>query len=442
MKIRNILLSIAAILTLLLLCFFLYYRFTLHKANAVPIHNNASWMIKIDGEAIAKILWKELLLDGTKGNKPSDTTSYNLTKGLSVPLMMYIYNTRENPSSFFTSVPLRNKQIVSDNLKDIDSWEPVDTYSNIYKYRSAPVYITYNENYALFGWNLKDGNALQQLWDLAHNPKKVMGYNQTPFYETLKDKGALAASNLKDLIAISFEEDAITIKGNLDWQQNEAIIPVHIEQQKSGAAYACLHTGTDLNWETIVKFVPEVDSFIHTLLPPQHTNCCIVADTTLVTYYDTAITYEYDENFEKTAVATTTKHQAPKILAGFGNTAKLEYFAIRNTHTIDKKYFPSGTLYFQYINPGVLLSNDSTFTAVLTSSQPDCAFQLHSNFSQLGSVPYFKKVAAYLKLAQDIQINGSYQDKNTVKISGSINFVPQKQNALKIIYRTIRSRND
>jgi|GEM_PF-1181369 len=436
MNFKRIFIAVAAIVSLLLLCFVIYYRISINKANSVPIHNDANWVIKIDGVEIGKELLGDLLFGG--GDRGlTDSTQFRVVRGMTIPLLVYVYNTKEHPTSFFTAAILHDEKVLMSNLKHQNTWVPVDTFEHIYKNTESNFYITYNRTHVFIAWNLNSPSAIRQFWEIAAGTNTTP-YRRTSYYEELLGKGIVAATNHIDNFFLDFKEDEIEIEGLLSWARHpEAPLHLHKNSVKEHALwYSCIHTQTDLGLNSFVKFVPAVDSFMQVLIPPGNTNFCLQFDTTLVKYKETSVSYEYDDNFTKITKELIVEHETPRVIAGFCTNGDLRYFADGSTSLVSRTYFPLFPLYYRNYGAYNVMSNADRFRNEFEQSrESSCAFQWYTNVSQLKNFPPFNNYSGYIDILSNIDLSGAYTGNDQIAVSGKIQLLPRHQNALKTIYR-------
>lgn len=440
MNFKRIFIAVAAIVSLLLLCFFIYYRISINKANSVPIHNDANWVIKMDGVEIGKKLLGDLLF-GADDRNLTDSTQFRVVRGMTIPLLVYVYNTKEHPTSFFTAAILHDEKVLMSNLKHQNTWVQVDTFEHIYKNTASNFYITYNRTHVFIAWNLNTPSAVRQFWEIASETNTVP-YKRTAYYNELLNKGIVAATNHTDNLILEFNDDEIEVEGLLSWVRHSGT-PLHLHKnsvQEHALWYSCIHTETDLGLNSFVKFVPAVDSFMQVLIPSRNINFCLQFDTTLVKYKETSISYEYDDNFTKITKEVIVENETPRVIAGFGGGGDLRTFAIARNNQISKDYFPLFPLYYRNYGAYNVMSNTERFKNEFEQSGNNaCAFQWYTNVSQLKHFPPFNNYSGYFDILNNVRLTGVYKSNDQIAVSGKIQLLPKQQNALKTIYHHYRN---
>lgn len=440
MNFKRIFIAVAAIVSLLLLCFVIYYRISINKANSVPIHNNANWVIKIDGVEIGKKLLRDLLFGGDERNL-TDSTQFRVVRGMTIPLLVYVYNTKEHPTSFFTAAILHDEKVLMSNLKHQNTWEQVDTFEHIYKNTESNFYITYNRTHVFIAWNLNTSSAVRQFWEIA-SETNTAPYKQTTYYKELLGKGIVAATNHIDNLILEFKDDEIEVEGLLSWVKHSGT-PLHLTKnsvREHALWYSCVHTETDLGLNSFVKFVPAVDSFMQVLIPYRNINFCLQFDTALVKYKETSVSYEYDDNFTTTTKEVVVENETPRVIAGFGGNGDLRLFTAEKSNLISRNYFPLFPLYYRSYGAYNVMSNTERFRNEFEQSrEAECAFQWYTNVSQLKNFPPFNNYSGYFDVLSNIRLSGVYKSNDQIEVSGTIQLLPKHQNALKTIYHHYRN---
>lgn len=438
-KVLKVIVAISAVLALLLICFYTYYFISKTKAQKVPLSPNTNWVIKLDGVAAAKILIKDLLFP--LDSKPSaDTSHFRNVKGISIPLFVYIYNTHQCPTTFFTSVLLNDEHVLVANLKHQETWVRIDSvHKNVFKHKTQNLWIAYNRKNVFWAWNIQNNAGIDELKALITN-SNTKAFKKTPYAEALDNNWVVSGTNLKDNFHVAFQEDKILLSGALEWMPNNSA-PLHLKNTDSAQLLtACIHTQTPLAYKNWIQLSPEVKSFADALLPADTAlNMVLQIDTTNIPYQDTSIVHEYDDNFNRINKQLVTQKMLPLISFGINRPIELQNYLYNHSRQVNSAYFPIFPLYVHTMANATLLSNtkDAQQLPKLVTDN-NCGFQLKAQLPALLQHTDWIKTWQAATLFTHLNITGSYIADQKLAFEGTIQLLPQQQNALKTLYHYYR----
>lgn len=294
-KCIKIALPIVTLLGALVFCFCIYIVIISRKADNTPILNNSNWLIKVDGLELGKVLYKELLWEDSH-RKLIDSTQFRVVKGLTIPLNIYVFNTKNSPNTFYSSALLNDEKILLTNLEHEYKWKKVDTqdFEHLYKHQNLNLYVTFNRKRVFFIWNYQSNQSKLDLKKLLNN-EECTKYNNTKYAKILNKNHILSASNLNDKIWVKFKDGKIDIKGNLNWVRNNQN-SLHIKNTMHNTIFnTCIHTKTPLDINSIMDFFPKYNTLVKSLLQPyRNINFNIgISKNKTINYQDTAIFFRF-----------------------------------------------------------------------------------------------------------------------------------------------------
>jgi len=425
-KIRNTFLGLAAIITLLLLCFIAFYTITLRKANHVPIPNNAVWMMKINGVNAIKNLWENAL----EWNAPSDSAKHT-THGMSMPLHFYIYNTKNCPNTFFTSVILNDEHLVHTNLTRKSAWKLVDSLNHLYVNESQNIALTFNRSYATVAWNFKQQGALDELIAISKQTNTTK-YSDTKFSDVLTEDHLIIITNLKSNFYLNFEKGFIDIGG--EWYgQNIANFSPKIETNEQ--VIVQLFNAVAIKDDKILQSIFGTEAFSTIKTQIISANYCLdinICEPNIM-FEKEVRTYEFDENFEKKEVIVNETVQMPKVSI-LWKTAQNDTLSITSTkpELLNDSIFPLFPMYAYPVQGSYILWSNSTTETNHTQVKADYCLKVKVNIAKAKQNEYFSAVQQYLTPFESFELTGTKTD-NFITLKGKMLLVDKETNSLQAI---------
>lgn len=432
-KVRNIIIAIAAVSLLLLLCFTIYFQISLSKANSAPIHEEASWVVKVDGVEIFKTLYADLL-SGTSTTPLEDSAHFRIVNSITMPINVYIFNTPTDPAGFFTSFILQDEKILLNNLRHQNSWTVVDSTHKIFKNKQNNIYVTYNRKRLFFAWNIKEKSGLPILKDLAQETN-FKPFNKSKFKDAFQEDKIVSATNLNEYLFLSSAQDSILINGHIVWKAitNQE---VHLDVVEAHPTLSiCVHKKGRIEFPNILTLDTNTVSFFNSFNNKSHINVALQMLDTSIKYAETEVSFEYDENFEQIKTTRTTEKKIPWIQFVYQEGENINVFKGNEGAKIDSKYFPYFPIYQVPFNA---LSNLATDKIRKKYTDTKCGFHIAIDINKVEHLEEMNAIKNILAPFKYLQLKGSVNKPNELMINGYITIDEQNQNALKTLYRQFK----
>lgn len=433
-KLKHLIITIAAVITLLLLCFFIYYRISVNKANNAPIHNDANWVIKLDGTEIMSHLYTDLLFTSSPDRQLEDSSHFRIVNSFTLPLNVYIFNTHHEPAGFYTSVILQDEKILLNNLKHQNNWEKIDDTFKIYKNKQTQAYLTYNRQHVFIAYNINSDVSIGILKDLSKG-KNTQVLKKTAYYKAFADNAVLSATNLHEWIQLDALKDTFSIRGHMHWSKpvNNAV-HVNTNPEHKPTVAICAHKATKISFPNILTLDSNTLSFITTFNSDQGINMALELLDTTVTYEETETNFEYSENFDRIQTTQVTVKNIPLMNMVFEDNTNINPFLWNNSPRIANSYFPFFPIYSVPYNA---ISNFPQDRITKDLSHNECGFKVHINTNELEQLDMVKSIKKYLVPFASLHVEGTVKE-GKLQISGNIALDKQNQNAIKTIYQMIK----
>lgn len=422
----------AAIVILLLLCFITFYFITLRRANHVPIPNNAVWVIKIDGVNAIKKLWQNAL----EWNTPTEDSKHS-TKGMSMPLHFYIYNTTNCPNAFFTSLLLNDEHLLHANLIKQDQWKLVDSINHLYINESQNIALTFNRQYATIAWNIQEPYVIDQLMAISANTNTTK-YADTKYIDILVEDHLISISDLNSHVFLDFEKGYIAIGGKWYGQTIKSLPYSHLD---SSEIIINIYNNIAILNKQIIKNLIGNNAFAEIRNRIENSAYCFdlkMYANDDVELISKMVNYEYDDNFNKIEKVEISSSKMPKTNI-FWLATPADTFVNNIPQTIDEESFPAFDIYFYPPkNNTILWSNSPSAKYPDWNASVNC-LKIEIDLDKVKKHSYFKSISSYLPPFSKVSILGK-EEEDYIKIEGRIDFEDQSTNSLQIIRNWWNSR--
>src|SRR5690606_12421174 len=313
---RFIKLAAVTLLLLLLVIFgVLYYRQNSSYKNAV--HKRADFIVKVSvDQLIRKVAW-DILRNKSFSEKeePSTGKKEKRSHGIAYPANIFIYNLKDTPNTFFTTLKLKDTINLEFFLKEKLGIQSFTAESEIRYGQSSKkkMQAVYNSEKLVLSYSFSDKNIESILEDILL--EKAMMDPGSTLLSSLKENDAdVVIMQDEDVAEVYFKKGKALIKGNIT-KPEHLILPsgkIMVQQPETDAAVFGWFAGM-LNSDGIKnKIVGNKLIPLDSLLPYYKGQMQIEVGKKVV-QHDTIVTYEYDDDFEKVEVKTLREKEVPGV---------------------------------------------------------------------------------------------------------------------------------
>lgn len=398
----------AAILVLLLITFFGYFRYKQHTSYQAGIHKDASALVKIDVYNLYKSLAAELLKSKKGTMKP-------LLKGVELPAHIFIYSVKSKaPTTLFSSIKIDDPVLFDKSLKENSALRFHN--SGIQGIQVAGTAdgrwtIAYDSLTVAIAFSYTKEKVADMLAEIIQHKNQV-AVNASTLKGIADKAGTIVYWDGKHEAALNFDKGKIVLKAGLDTKMNSDLstpLPVLATAQDNAVS---LWGKGDLrpllehkSWQ-LDSFVLHGDSLLR-----YYKGQFAFDITGPMIQKDSIITYEYNDDFEKEEQVSVKETTIPgiRLWLAADTTGLLNYLkhsGILADGNINRKVFPLCPLQATRDHNGLSIASIREYKSILQKDNSGF-FGLHIRFERLMAVPELAPVQQYLKMFRSLDAQGA-----------------------------------
>lgn len=434
---RFIKLAAVTLLLLLLVIFgVLYYRQNSSYKNAV--HKKADFIVKVNvDQLIRKVAW-DILRNKSFSEKEESSTGKKEKRshGIAYPANLFIYNLKDAPNTFFTTLKLNDTVNLDIFLKKVFGVSSFISKNEIWYGQSSnrKIKAVFNANKLVLSYSFSDINIESILEEILLE-KEMMDTGST-LLSTLKENDAdVVLMKDEDVAEVYFNKGKALIKGNIT-KPEHLILPsgkIMVQQPNADVALFGWFAGTFNSNNVKNKAVGNKLIPLDSLLSYYKGQMQIEIGGEVV-QHDTIVTYEYDDDFEKVEIQTLQEKKVPGInLTIQGDPYHFKRLIERNEILIDNKLnreiFPLYELSYRKVDAHSFTLGNTLPNSDITLESTTEFFGLNIDLVQLSKQIGNSHYSEYVKAIKNLKLSATEQD-NAITLKGEIEMQSDNLNSL------------
>ncbi len=421
----------AAVLIGLLFSFYGFLQFRQYSSYRTPIHAEAQNIIKINADALIKDFIKEYGFNFNKKIKKAtgrDTTE-KINTGIYLPANLFIYQISSLPqSAWFCSIPLYDSADFTIYLKQKFKFTLKDS-SGLTKGFSPDekIHFVSNGKYAAFSYTHTKEDFSTTLTDILLG-KKILERENNLLKELKSNQSVLSFFSKQLKGDLNFKGNDLNISAELIALNQNFIPAVQNNILPKDANFLTANLNLNISKGLLKKeyqlkeFTLETDS----ILKYYKGFAAFQAGEGFISS-DTAISYEYDDNFEMKEVKKINKVQVPFLqLVIAAEEGMLSY--LKNTSFINadnrfnKNIFPLYPVKVAYQNNLLLFSTEVNKLTPPALQKAADFMKLEVNFAKVDTGFLGNIIAPYIKDMENFIVTGELNKKNIPAVKATLHF--------------------
>lgn len=443
---RRTLTILAVIIVLLLVCVFGYLKYRQYKSFKYKIHKEAALIIRINADQIYSTLVADYLSNPAYyKNRKQDVGE----SGLEIPGNIFIYTVHHKSSqTYFCSLPIENITLLKQFLKtrlSITDFVNQGTGITIGQSKNKILTVAFNNKTLSFAYSLNKEQVTDVLTDILSG-KNLLSDKDSKVNKLKKLDTDLSYVYEDYTGTAQFDKGAIKLAGDFYFKQLnvKGSIFKHRIFNQNAKLKAWLTADFSHNFKPDTAYIKNYKFEIDSLLSYYKG----YADAELintVTQKESIVTYEYNDDFEKTAVTTVKEVQVPEL--NFYIHTELQpikkYLSkiglLMSDSTLNKKVFPLYTVYSKSVSDALILStNGENITSADFTTTP-YFFYLETNFNKLKKLKQFPLVLPYISTLKDFRLQALKIDEHKYHFDAELNFNDKEISALGQFFKLINA---
>lgn len=421
----------AAVLIGLLLSVYGYLQFRQFSSYRTPIHANADNIIKINADELIKIFIKEYGFNFNKKIKKAtgQDTVKSLSTGIYLPANLFIYQLSNLPqATWFCTIPMHDVSDFKIYMQQKYSFTIKDSAGiNFGISPDEKIRFVCNEKFAAFSFTQNKADVTESLTDILLERKIID--KKGPLIKNLKSNTAVLSFFSKKINgSLSFKGNDLIIEAALSSLNPQFIpaknnsLPVNEKNFITASLNLNFSNGLLKKEYQLKNYTLETDSVLK-----YYNGFTAFEAGESIASSDTAISYEYDDNFEMKEVIKINKVQVPALQLvisaheGLWNYLKTSSF-INADNRVNKNIFPLYPVKASYQNNLLVFSTQVNNRPQPALQKADDFMSLQINFAKQDTGLLGNITAPYTKNIETLKLIGKTNKNEAATINGTLHF--------------------
>lgn len=431
----------AVVILLLLFVFYGFLKYRQYDSYHGMIHEDADLIIKVNSDQLIRKIALNTLANPSYYFKPSEEDSVSADededsgRGFTLPANLFAYTLKGDLKTFYTTLKVNDssalKSYIQKNL-DINSF----TTSEKYSYAASDdrkVQIAFDHQRIVLAYTFNSKDVQTTLKEILFQNKTIDGGSET--IAALKDAdGDAVIMQGQNITNVDFDNGKVTLSGLLNLTPEIALPSTSSLAKPDTSSSIHVSLAGNVPVQYLKKY--EINNITIPLdsLAKDFEGYLDLRIAGTATQYDTIITYDYNDDFEKVEVKTLNESQVPgvKVLVR-GKASHMMEVLKQNQVVLNNKLnrtiFPLLDMNIKSKGTSELIFTniDDKFEAELAGSSD--FFMLYANFQRMASENALPVKSEYLKNLRTLSINASKAGE-AVNIKGQLLLHNKNINAL------------
>ncbi|MDQ0640597.1 hypothetical protein QF042_004162 [Pedobacter sp. W3I1] len=447
---KKFLIITAAIVILLLLSYFCFFKYREIQANniSIPVSTNALLKINVDElyKTIAVSYIKHPNQYSGADKKGIKEKVNDLNTGLKIPASIYLYSLKGKvKTTFFSTFEIADTLAFHLFIQKKSFLPLIKKDSNFFQSKDSTFFILFNKTTVAFAYTPKKEQVKTTLVEIL-NPKNMIKVGDSRFNELVNLSDHISFQNTENFSKINFTDGKINFSNEFI---NQLIEPAAKPQHRV------------LNPESTVSMWLNAKFKSDSLKKNQTGSSALFSKnnffrfykdyldfewTNTITQVDTVVGYEYNDDFERVEKKILQDRKIPYISMNVAANDRevSDYLKSlgaldQSTGKISSAIIPLYQVYFKGNNGNVLLSTVKSAKPDLKRALSNDFFYFKVDFKKLIKQTPMPVIADKLGTFSQLEIKAKGIGKDKVKLESELSFLNKDANALIQLLKTFRN---
>ncbi|TCD29261.1 hypothetical protein EZ456_03610 [Pedobacter psychrodurus] len=441
---------IAAIVILLLISYFGFFKYRQVQANnvSIPVSTNALLKINVDE------LYKTLALSYIKhpnqysgaDKKGIKEKVDDLNTGLKIPANIYLYGLKgKAKTTFFSTFEIADTLVFNRFIQKKSALPLVKKDSNFFQSKDSTFLILFNKTTVAFAYTPQKEQVKTTLVEIL-NRKNMIKVGDSQFNGLVNLSDHITFQNIENFSKINFTDGKINFSNEFI---NKSIEPADKPQHR------VLNPESTVSMWLNAKFkseLPKKNQAKSPSLLSKHNFFRFYKDyldfewTNTITQVDTVVGYEYNDDFERVEKKILQDRKIPSISMNLtANDREVSDYLKslgaldQSTGKISSAMIPLYQVYFKGNNGNVQLSTLKNIKPDLKRALSNDFFYFKVDFKKLIKQMPMPVIADKLSAFSQLEIKAKSIGKDKIKLESELLFLNKDANALIQLLKTFRN---
>lgn len=433
----------AITLLLLLLIFFGVLHYRQYASYRNTIHNKADFIVKVGVDQLfRKVAW-DVLKNRSFFEKEKSYTEKKEKRnpGIVYPANLFLYNLKDAPHTFFTTLKLKDTVNLEFFLKEKFGISSFTSKGEIWHGHSSnkKIKAAYNFKKLVLSYSFTNTNVESILEEILFE-KEMLDPGSTLLSSLKENDADVVVMKDENIAEVYFKKGKALVKGNIRKPEHLTLPSgkIMVQQPGTGTAVFGWFAGTfhpnDIKNKTVGSKLIPLDSLL-----TYYKGQMQIEVGGEVIQHDTIVAYEYEDDFEKVEVKTLQEKKVPGIhLTIQGDPYHLRRLLEREEIIIGNKLnrdiFPLYELSFSEIGAHYFTLGNTPLDSDITSESTTDFFGLNIDIVQLSKQIDMYSYSNYLKAIKHIKLSATDRD-NIIILKGEIEMQSENLHSLTQFYQ-------
>lgn len=435
---KKILIILLAIITLLAVAYFGFFKYRQIQANSFLIPSNTESLVKINVDELYKTIAISYLKhpEQYKGAEKKDLKQRieDLHTGIQIPANIYLFTLKRNKENYFSKFKINDsiafKSFVNKHFKSIkNTAKGRHGYAQL---ADSSLSLLFSNSEVVFGYHPAKKDIYPILLSVLSN-QKSLNFKDSQFESlgSLSDHIAYQSSTSK--ASINFYDGQVKFNNEFITDQ---ILPFEHPKHRKLNSNSSLAMWLNADFKADVKPLSKTPSIKQNFFK-FYKGYLDIEWLKSTNKKDTIISFEFNENFEQVEKKQIVDRKIPELFINMDADAKplVRYLTDSNlldtqSNKISIMAIPLFQTYFQSNGKQIQLStvNQAPFNGDRIASED--FFYLYADFNKLFKDSSFPLVASNLLTLKKLESKGRKTGAKKIKFETVIDFQNEKANAL------------
>jgi len=431
----------AAIVLLLLICYFGFFKYRQIQANNVSVPVSTSALLKINVDELYKTIAVSYIKHPNQysgaDKKGIKEKIDDLNTGLKIPANIYIYSLNgKAKTTFFSTFEIADTLAFNRFIQKKSSLPLIKKDSNFFQSKDSTFFILFNKTTVAFAYTPQKEQVKTTLVEIL-NRKNMIKVGESRFKQLVNLSDHISFQNTGNFSKINFTDGKISFSNEFI---NQMIVPAAKPQHR------LLNPESTVSMWLNGKFKSDLIKKNQTVSPSLlskdsffrfYKDYVDFEWTNTITQVDTVVGYEYNDDFERVEKKLFQNRKIPSISMNLtANDREVSDYLKsldaldQSTGKISSSMIPLCQVYFKGNSGNIQLSTVQNAKPDLKRTSSDDFFYFKVDFKKLIKQTPMPLIADKLGTFSQLEIKAKSIGKDKIKLESELLFLNGDANAL------------
>lgn len=431
----------AAIVLLLLICYFGFFKYRQIQANKVSIPVSTNALLKINVDELYKTIAVSYIKHPNQysgaDKKGIKERVNDLNTGLKIPANIYLYGVKgKAKTTFFSTFEIADTLIFNRFIHKNAYLPLIKKDSNFFQSKDSTFFILFNKTTVAFAYTPQKEQVKTTLVEIL-NRKNMIKVGESRFNQLVNLSDHISFQNTENFSKINFTDGKINFSNEFI---NQMIVPAAKPQHR------ILNPESTVSMWLNAKFKSDLPKKNQTGTPSLlskdsffrfYKDYVDFEWTNTITQVDTVVGYEYNDDFERVEKKILQDRKIPSISMNLtANDLEVSDYLKslgaldQSTGKISSSMIPLYQVYFKGNSGNIQLSTVQSAKPDLKRTSSDDFFYFKIDFKKLIKQTPMPLIADKLDAFSQLEIKAKSIGKDKIKLESELLFLNEDANAL------------